>query len=210
MTSQADEPGDWRVTVSFASHPDAERARLLFPSQKVAGHDIGSRLGSRIAVGAGDSQVFLYAGSESAAREAEGIARDVLAQHHLEAQFALHRWHPLEEEWQDPDVPMPRTDAEREAERQRLRAEETAESQDSGVAQWEARAELRSHHDAVGLAARLRAEGRPVVQRWKFLVVAANNEADAQEIASQIRREAPPGATVRAEHSRVDFPFMGF
>ena len=134
----------------------------------------------------------------------------MLAQHHLEAQFALHRWHPLEEEWRDPDVPMPQTDAEREAERQRLRAEETAESQDSGVAQWEARVELRSHHDAVGLAARLRAEGRPVVQRWKFLVVAANNEADAQEIASQIRREAPPGATVRAEHSRVDFPFMGF
>ena len=209
MTSQADEPGDWRVTVSLADRPDAEQARLLFLPQKVA-EETRRRLGSRIAVGGGDSQVFLYAGSESAAREAEGIARDVLAQHHLEAQFALHRWHPLEEEWRDPDVPMPRTDAEREAERQRLRAEETAESQDSGVAQWEARAELRSHHDAVGLAARLRAEGRPVVQRWKFLVVAANNEADAQEIASQIRREAPPGATVRAEHSRVDFPFMGF
>ena len=209
MTSQEDEPGDWRVTVSFADRPDAERGRLLFLPQKVA-DETRRRLGSRIAVGGGDSQVFLYAGTESAAREAEGYARDVLAQHHLEAQFALHRWHPLEEEWRDPDVPMPRTDAEREAERQRLRAEETAESQDSGVAQWEARAELRSHRDAVGLAARLRAEGRPVVQRWKFLVVAANNEADAQEIASQIRREAPPGATVRAEHSRVDFPFMGF
>ncbi len=47
------------------------------------------------------------------------------------------------------------------------------------VAQWEARAELASHGDAVALAARLRAEDRPVVQRWKFLVVGANNEADA-------------------------------
>ncbi|HMD94300.1 MAG TPA: hypothetical protein VKG80_16860 [Trebonia sp.] len=41
-------------------------------------------------------------------------------------------------------------------------------------------------------------------------VVGANNEADAQEIADQISREAPPGATVRAEHSRVNLPFMGF
>jgi hypothetical protein len=209
MTSQADEPGDWRVTISFAGHAAAERAKLLFPPQKVA-DEARRRLGSGIAVGAGDSQVFLYAGTESAAREAERIARDVLARHDLEARFALHRWHPLEEEWEDPDVAMPRTDAEREAERQRLRTEETDESQASGVAQWEARAELASHRDAVALAARLRAEGRPVVQRWKFLVVGANNEADAQEIAGQIRREAPPGATVRAEHSRVDFQFMGF
>ena len=209
MTSEEDEPGDWRVTISFASPEAAERAKLLFPRHEVT-DDARRRLGSRIAVGGSGSQVFLYVGSEAAAREAEQIVGEVLAQHDLQAGFALHRWHPIEEEWEDADAPVPRTDAERQAEQQRLSDAETAESLASGVAQWEARAELPSHRQTVALAARLREEGRPVVQRWRFLVVGANNEADAQEIADQIRREAPPGATVRAEHSRVNMPFMGF
>jgi hypothetical protein len=205
MTS---EEGDWRVTISFASPEAAARAKLLFPGHEVS-DDARRRLG-RIAVGGSGPQVFLYVGSEAAAREAEQIVGDVLAQHHIQAGFALYRWHPIEEEWEDADAPMPRTDAERQAEYQRLRDAETAESLASGVAEWEARAELPSHRETVALAARLREEGRPVVQRWRFLVVGANNEADAHEIADQIRREAPPGATVRAEHSRVNMPFMGF
>jgi hypothetical protein len=209
MNSVDDEPGDWRVTISFASPEAAEQAKLLFSQHEVA-DDARRRLGSRIAVGGSDSQVFLYAGSEATAREAERIVGEVLAQHQLQAGFALHRWHPIEEEWEDADAPVPQSDAERQAEHQRLSDAETAESLASGVAQWEARAELPSHRETVALAARLREEGRPVVQRWRFLVVGANNEADAQEIADQIRREAPPGATVRAEHSRVNMPFMGF
>ena len=206
MTS---EEGDWRVTISFASPEAAEQAKELFPLHAVS-NDARRRLGSKIAVGGSGSQVFLYTGSEAAAREAEQIVGDVLAQHDLQAGFALHRWHPIEEAWEDADAPMPWTDAERQAEYQQLRDAETAESLASGVAEWEARAELPSHRETVALAARLREEGRPVVQRWRFLVVGANNEADAQEIADQIRREAPPGATVRAEHSRVNMPFMGF
>jgi hypothetical protein len=38
----------------------------------------------------------------------------------------------------------------------------------------------------------------------------ANNEGDAQELADQIRLEAPANATVRAEHSAVYLPFTGF
>jgi hypothetical protein len=209
IPDRANGPGDWRVTISFASLEQAERAKILFPRHKVA-DDARRRLGHRIAVGAGGSQVFLYAGTEDAAREAERIARDVLARHDFRADFAIHRWHPLEEEWEDPDAAMPRTVADRQAEQQRLADEETAESLASGVAQWEARAQLPSHSEAVALAAKLRGEGRPVVLRWKFLVVGANNEPDAQELADQIRREAPAGSTVRAEHSRVYLPFMGF
>ena len=51
---------------------------------------------------------------------------------------------------------------------------------------------------AVALADKLRSEGRTVIRRWKFLVVGANNEDDARELAEQIRREAPPDATVSA------------
>jgi hypothetical protein len=200
---------DWRVTISFPGRMQAERARLMFPRHKVV-HDARRRLGQRIAVGAGGSRVYLYAGTEVAAEEAERVAREVLAGHHFQAGFTIHRWHPLEERWEEPDVAMPRAQAERQAEHQRLLDDETAESVETGVAQWEARAEFPSHQEAVALAARLRSEGRVVIRRWKFLVVGANNEDDARQIADQVRREAPADATVRAEHSPVYLPFMGF
>ena len=161
-------------------------------------------------MGAGDSQIFLYAGTEVAAREADRVAREVLDQQGLEADFALHRWHPIEEEWEDPGVAMPQTDAERQAEHQRLDDAETAESVATGVSQWAARVDFPSHREAVALARKLLGEGRAVVRRWRFLVVGASSEEDARELAEQLRREAPPDATVSAEHSGVLLPFIPF
>jgi hypothetical protein len=197
------------VTISFPDSMQARRAKMLFPRRKVA-DDARRRLGNSIAVGAGGSQVFLYTGTEVAAREAERIARDMLAQHHLRAEFAIHRWHPLEERWEDPEVAMPRTEAERRAEHQGLLDDETAESVAAGVAEWLVRAELPSRQQADALASKLRSEGRGVIRRWKFLLVGASNEDDAQEPADKIRREAPADSTVRAEHSAVYLPFAGF
>jgi hypothetical protein len=200
---------DWRVTISLADPSLLERAQQSFSGHEVD-QDVRRQLGRSIAVGAGDSQIFLYAGTELAARDAERVAREVLARQGIQAEFALHRWHPIEEDWETPDVAMPRTDAERQAEHERLEDAETAESLATGVAQWEARVEFPSHHEAVALADKLRGEGRTVIRRWRFLVVGANNEDDARELAEQIRREAPPDATVRAEHSGVRLPFIPF
>jgi hypothetical protein len=200
---------DWRVTISLTDHAHLEQARRSFSEHEVE-EDVRRQLGRSVAVGAGDSQLFLYAGTENAARDAERVARGVLAQQGIEAEFALHRWHPIEEEWESLDVAMPRTEVERQAEHQRLEDAETAESLATGSAQWEARVEFPSHHEAVELASKLRGEGRTVVRRWRFLVVGANNEDDARELAAQIRREAPPDATVRAEHSGVSLPFIPF
>ena len=200
---------DWRVTISLADETHAELARRSFSEREVE-EDVHLRLGRNIAVGGGDSQIFLYAGTENAARQAEQVARTVLAEHGIEAEFALHRWHPIEEEWESPDVAMPRTEAERDAEHQRLEDAETAESLATGAAQWQARAELPSHREAVALAAKLEGSGRTIVRRWKFLVVGANNEDDARELAEQIRGEAPPGATVTAEPAGVRLPFIAF
>jgi hypothetical protein len=200
---------DWRVTIALDSEAHAEQARRSFSDREVE-QDVHLRLGRNIAVGAGDSQIFLYAGSENAARQAEQVAREVLAEHSIEAEFALHRWHPIEEEWESPDVAMPRTEAERQAEHQQLEDTETAESLATGTAQWQARAELPSHREAVALAAKLDGAGRTVVRRWKFLIVGANNEDDARELAEQIKGEAPPGATVTAEPVGVRLPFIAF
>jgi len=193
---------DWWVTISFLDRLHAERAKILFPRHQLA-EDARRRLGGSIAVGAGGSQVFLYAGTEAAAREAQTVAQEVLAQHHFRAEFAIHRWHPVEQEWEDPGVALPPISAERQAEHQRLMAEETAESRAIGNAQWQVRAELPTHREAVTLAGKLRAERRPVIRRWTFLVAPASNEDEAQELADQIRREAPADATVHAGHTPV-------
>lgn len=200
---------DWRVTISLPGPAHAERARQSLSEREVE-EDVRRRLGRSIAVGAGDSQIFLYAGTEVAAREAEQVAREVLAQQGIEAEFAVHRWHPVEEEWEDPDVALPRTEAERDAEHQRLEDAETAESLATGTAEWQARVELLSHRDAVALAHKLQSEGHTVLRRWRFLIVGAADEDDAQAIAEHIRQEAPPGATVVAEAAGVRLPYIAF
>lgn len=192
---------DWRVTISL-SGPGQQSVPL---SQ--AEEDIRRQVGRGVAVGAGDAQVFMYADTEAAARDAERIARDVLAGHGIAAESAVHRWHPIEERWETPDVPMPQTSAEREAEHQRLADDETAESLAAGAAQWEVRVELGSHRQAVALARTLHSEGRTLVRRWKFLLVGARNEDEARELAAQIRQEAPAGAAVIVEKAGVGWPF---
>jgi len=198
---------DWRVTISLTGQAHVEQARQSISEQEVE-QDVRQRLGRNIVVGAGDSEIFLYAGTEVAATEAERTAREVLGQLGIGAEFALHRWHPIEEEWQSPDVAMPQTEAERQAEHQRLEDTETADSVAAGSAMWQARVELESHRDAVALAHKLQGEGYPVVRRWKFLVAGANNEDEAQALAEHIRQEAPPRAVVCAEPAGVRPPFL--
>jgi hypothetical protein len=200
---------DWRVTISLTGQAHVEQARQSISEQEVE-QDVRQRLGRNIVVGAGDSQIFLYAGTELAAREAERTAREMLGQLGIEAEFALHRWHPIEEEWQSPDVAMPQTEAERQAEHQRLEDAETADSEAAGSAMWQARVELESHREAVALAHKLQSEGYPVVRRWKFLIVGANNDDEAKTLAEHIRQEAPSGAQVCAEPAGVRLPFIPF
>ena len=201
----AESDDDWRVTFSV-SQPQAGQEQQS-ATLRQAEEDIRHQVGRDVGVGAGEGQIFLYAGTETAAAEAERIARDVLAQAGLAAESVVHRWHPVEERWETPDVPMPRTAAEREAEHQRLIDDETAESLASGEAQWEVRVELGSHRQAVALGRKLEGEGRAIVRRWRFVVVGAGNEDEARELAGQIRQEVPADAAVKVELAGLGWPF---
>ena len=191
---------DWRVTISVSPAQQSTSLRQLED-------DIRRQVGRGIAVGLGDTQIFLYADTETAAWDAERIARDVLAGHGMAAESVVDRWHPIEERWETPDVSMPQTKAERETEHQRLVADEDAESRAAGVPRWEVRADLGSHRQAVALARQLESDGRAVVRRWKFLIVGAGDEDEARELAGHIRQEAPPDAAVTVEQAGVGWPF---
>ena len=196
---------DWRVTVTFRDEADVQQAARSVREHEVE-DDVRSRLGHRVAMSVDGPAVFLYAGTEDTAREADRVVREVLAQHQLSAEFTLDRWHPLEEEWEDVSVPMPDTAEQRAAEHQRLVAAETRDSLAAGQAGWEVRVELLSHRQAVELAERLQAEGHPVTRRWKYLVVGANNEDDASALAEAIGQEIPAKASVRIQA----LPFIYF
>jgi hypothetical protein len=148
-------------------------------------------------------KVFLYTATRDQAAAAERVVRDVLGQEDVRAEVSgLERWHPVEERWEDASVPLPESGAEREAERDRFEEQETEEARESGYGEWQVRIDLPAHSDAVDLADRLEGEGlAPIVRRWKYLLIGAATEEDAQALAERLRGELPQGATVTAEPS---------
>ncbi len=99
---------------------------------------------------------------------------------------------------------MPETDAEREAEREKLEAQDTADSLASGYAEWEVQIALPNHGDAVELAERLESEGMPVTRRWKHLIVGADDEDDANALAARLRERGPGGVRAHRRTGRRD------
>jgi hypothetical protein len=184
---------DFRVTVTFDDSTSAGSVVDRLRVHRVEGES-QARLGGRVSVSRDGTRVFLYADSAAAAQEAEQAVRAIVEQDGLRAGFVLDRWHPIEERWEDGARPLPATAAERAAEHERHEADEEAESQASGFADWEVRVDMPTHHDAVTLAARLESEGRKPVRRWKYLVVGANTEDEAHALAKAIRDEAAEAA----------------
>jgi hypothetical protein len=193
---------DWRVTIAMDPGDEGLTSRAL---EAVREHDVEhearKRLGGRVAVSRDDDRIFLYADTEAAAREAAGLVSTLLAEHGLalESGVAIDRWHPVEERWEDATVALPSTAAEREAEQERRDADEDAEARASGEAPWEVRIEFAEHDDATAFADRLEQEGYEVVRRWTFLLIGADDEDAARELAERIRQEAPSGAQIEVE-----------
>jgi hypothetical protein len=118
----------------------------------------------------------------------------------MQGDVRLDRWHHEEEEWEDASVPLPQTAAEVRTEHERLEQAETAESRTTGLAEWEVRIDLASHHDAIAMAERLDRDGfAHVVRRWKFLLVGTADRDNADALAQRLKTELPAGATVHAE-----------
>jgi hypothetical protein len=159
----------------------------------------------RLAVTHEREHVFLYADSLQAAEHAREVAQRALQEHSIAGDLTLSRWHPLEERWEDASKPLPLTEAEREEEHVRLEQLETEESQQLGEPEWEVYITLATHHDARAFAERLRSEGIPVNQRWRHLLVGANDEDDAAALAKRLRVEAPAGSEIHAQGNGLEY-----
>ncbi len=190
---------DFRVELNVDSDSVLDDVREI----EVA-HEARGALGDRVIVTHDGDTLFAYAGTAGEAREAERVLREGLADRGLGARGELTRWHPVSETWEPVDEPLPATPAERAAEHAEVEEREREESEARGLDQWEVRVELEGHRETVELAERLQAEGMRLVRRWKFIVVGAETEDEADALAARIRGEAPPGTKVVAEGSRAE------
>jgi hypothetical protein len=205
MSPDAPTGDEWRVEVDL---DDPEHGYKL--SERLHALDLdaeaSNRLGERVTVTRDGSRMFLYAGSEAQAREAERVARELVESDELSAAITLTRWHPVEEAWKDASVPLPQTEQERIEEYRRREEAEEREAEREGEYDWEVRVDLPSLHDTHDLAERLRSEGYDVKRRWKHLLIGAPTEERAAEIGERIEREAPEGTEVHVETTGVPHP----
>jgi hypothetical protein len=199
---------EWRLEVDLEDDDHlklAERIRALDLDD-----DARDRLGGSVTVTRDGGQMFLYATSEQAAREAERVVTELLAAEQLQARITVTRWHPEEEAWRDAREPLPQTDEERRAERRRHEEAEAAEAAREGEYDYEVHVDPPQHGDAVELERRLRAEGRPVKRRWKHISIGALTEEQAEELAESVRAQAPPDTEVTIGATELQHPLFVF
>ena len=187
---------DWRLAVTLEDDGSADELVRWLREVEVEGGE--RELLGRVIASRDGSRVFLYSDTEERARS---VGRMIAARvgHADRVGIELARWHPVEQAWEDPAVPLPRTREEWEAEHELRQEREALESRRSGHAEWEVRVELPSHDETTALADRLEGEGVPVVRRYTFLLVGAVNEDQAHEIAARLRDEAPESARIEVE-----------
>jgi hypothetical protein len=191
------DPASYPMGYSIEWLPDG---RLLTTGDKVRRQEPDGSMAVLAMVSSSGRHMFLYAESADAAKQAEQVLRDVLSQHDLAAGFKIERWHPLEEVWDDSPAGMRHDTAqEREVKHETEQDQQRQRSKETGFPEWVVRVELPSHQDAVALAHRMTADGNTVVRRWKFLLVGASCEDDANRLAQEIRDYAPRGAAIRTE-----------
>lgn len=182
-----------------------EAARLYAAVEAIEhGHDAQGRL-PRVAVTHDRDDVFFYTDSLPSAERVRAVVEEIAAREQFHAELQVSRWHPLEEHWEDAAKSLPSSEEQRAHEHARLEEDETEESARAGYPEWEVRITLPTHHDAHAFAERLRAEGIPVGQHWRHLLVGANDEDDAAALAERLRSEAPAGSEIHTEGNGLPY-----
>jgi hypothetical protein len=185
---------DWRLRIDLHDHGRAHRLLEQLDTTDLE-HRLETEFRHRVIVSRENSEIFLYAGTREQAERAAEFVRSIAEQQHWEIDLELRRWHPTAEEWEDPDKPLPSTEAERSAEHAEMIEAERSEPEP----EFEVRIECDSRHAARELADKLRQEGLPNVQRSNYVLVGATDEDSANALAERLKAEAPPGSVVRAE-----------
>jgi hypothetical protein len=208
---------DWRLQIDFVEEGPLDALQDRLDAEELE-HDLSDAFHDRVIVSNNGTTIFLYAGDREQAEKAQALVERLTDEGGEEVMVDFRRWHPIAEEWRSADEPLPDEPDEEKAERQVAIARELKETEERGYPEFEVRVDLPSRHEAERFAERLRAEGLPVVHRWKYVLIAAIDEEHAKELSGRISNEAPAGsevaaqgtwATAYAERPRNPFSFLG-
>jgi hypothetical protein len=189
---------DWRLEVRCDEHGVAAELMDRLEARELE-HDLSTAFHDRVVVSRDGPTVFLYAGTRDQAERAEKLIHSLAEKHGWKLEAELRRWHPVAEDWEDPDKPLPSEDAARQVEREALMGREREEAEEQGYLEFEVRLDFPTHRDAAEFEQQLREEGLRPVRRWKFVLVGARDEDEANALAQRLKQEAPEGTRVRAE-----------
>lgn len=194
---------DWRVEINLddehKGYDIGERLR-----SRDLDEEARERLGKRVYVSRDGPRLFLYAGTEQQARETEVVARELVAADNLSADFAVTRWHPIEEEWKDASIPLPRSEAEVRQELEDKAESERSEVEERGSYDWVVKINLPSAHDAERIAETLEAAGHEVHRIWRWVTVEVLSQEIGNEVISSIQQGLPADAEIWLEGNLED------
>lgn len=189
---------EWRIRATIETDRRADEIAARLRGGELD-HGLETAAGERVVVTVDHHEVFLYAASRAQAQAAADAIAALTKDDGEPAKIELRHWHQNAEQWEDPDHPLPPgpdglTDGQRA-----LLAAERAESKQQGYADFEVRIELPTHIDTLEYAETLRRQRIPYIRRWRYLLIGANDELAAQDLAERIAESVPRGSRVTIE-----------
>jgi hypothetical protein len=194
---------DWRVEINLDDKHEGYDIGERLRSRDLD-EDARARLGERVYVSRDGPKLFLYAGSEQQAREAEVVAQELVAADNLSADFAVTRWHPVEQEWKDASIPLPQTETEIHQELERKEEAERKEQAEEGSYDWLVKINLPSAADAERISEALDEAGHPVHRIWRWVTVDVLTEEIGNEVISSLQEALPADAEIWLEGNLDD------
>jgi len=204
---------DWRLQISPDENAHAASLVEHLDSGELQ-HELSDAYHDQVVVTRDGPRVFLYTGTRQQSKAARQLIDSLAQQHGWALSVELRHWNPVAKDWEDPGAENPDAETAIKAEHDEAVAAERKLAEERGYPEFEVRVELPSHNDAISLARRLQMEGLLPVRRWKYLVIGATDEDNANELADRLREEAPAQSQVKVERTwkaiRARHPFSTF
>jgi hypothetical protein len=189
---------DWRLDIRV--HDPAHAGQMAEQMADWALQDeLEAAFHDRVVISGDRHELFCYTASREQAERVKEMIGSLATEKGWQVDVELARWHPVAEEWEDPEKPLPDTQGDLAAEHAELISREREEASEQGYPDFEVRVHCRSRSDAIALGERLRAQGIPSIRRWHYVLVGATDEDAATALSERIAAESPPGAVVTTE-----------
>ena len=172
---------DWRIRIEVEDVHDHLLERLGVQLDDEAKALASALQHQRLAVSRDGDEIFVYAPTRAAARQAQAVIESQVRSLGLVAKASrIEHWLEDDERWDDEPK------------------QETWEEEvlDEGYAPWEVRVECSSHEEAEALADSLEQEGLGVARRWRYLVVGASSREEAEALAERLHGTVEAGGEV--------------